>query len=145
VSAHDVPGGPRVAVPQPAGVAVHVVAATTAATATTATTARAAAATAVPDAPSGADAVRPRAAGRRGLHERLVGDGLVPVASAFGDHPDPAFALGVPDADRLLVGSANHWDLLDRPEVGAALLRWLDRPATRRRRRITPPARAAAA
>ena len=53
------------------------------------------------------------------------GDGLVPLASALGDHPDRRFALGVPRARRFVVTEANHWDLLDRPQVTARLLRWL--------------------
>jgi hypothetical protein len=76
-----------------------------------------------------------------GLHDRVVGDGLVPVPSALGDHPDPAFALGVPPERRLVVASANHWDLLSRPEVYACLRRWLS-PAGPA---VTPPAPAAAA
>lgn len=56
---------------------------------------------------------------------RLRGDGLVPVASALGDHPDPARALGVPAAHRLVVPHAGHFDLLDRPEVFEQLCRWL--------------------
>ena len=53
------------------------------------------------------------------------GDGLVPLASALGDHPEPPYALHVPEADRLVLTGANHWDLLDRPEVAARLAQWL--------------------
>jgi len=59
------------------------------------------------------------------LRDKLVGDGLVPLASALGQHRDPAMALNVPAAHRLVVTSANHWDLLNRPEVAAKLLDWL--------------------
>jgi pimeloyl-ACP methyl ester carboxylesterase len=60
-----------------------------------------------------------------GLHERLIGDGLVPLASALGEHPQPALALKLPASHRLIVPSASHWDLLDHPQVSAALKRWL--------------------
>ncbi len=70
---------------------------------------------------------------------RLAGDGLVPVASALGDHRDPARALGIPERRRLVIRSAGHWDLLDRPEVTAQLLRWLA-PASRVVTRAEPAA-----
>lgn len=59
---------------------------------------------------------------RRG---RLLGDGLVPLASALGEHADPALALALPPAQQLVVSEASHWDLLDRAEVATQLLRWL--------------------
>ena len=74
-----------------------------------------------------------------GRRDTWVGDGMVPLASALGEHPDPAFRLGVPRARRLVVASTNHWDLLEHTEVAARLRRWLGGPA-----RITPPAPAAA-
>ncbi len=65
-----------------------------------------------------------RADSRRG---RWVGDGLVPLASALGEHRNPALALdGVPAARRLVVTRANHWDLLCHPAVADALRHWLD-------------------
>ncbi|MFM1988896.1 MAG: hypothetical protein RJA99_1853 [Pseudomonadota bacterium] len=62
-----------------------------------------------------------------GSHGRgaRAGDGLVPLASALGRHPDPARALGLPAARTAVVSGANHWDLLDHPEVRAHLDRWL--------------------
>ena len=47
----------------------------------------------VTEAPPGTTAPAPR-----GLKHAVLGDGLVTVASAFGEHPDPALALGVPAA-----------------------------------------------
>jgi hypothetical protein len=52
-----------------------------------------------------------------GLRHHLIGDGLVFLSSALGEHRDPALALAVPEALTLVVTSANHWDLLDRAEV----------------------------
>ncbi len=64
-----------------------------------------------------------------GVHAATVGDGLVPLASALGEHADTRLSLHVPHARRLVVTSANHWDLLDDARVYAKLRRWLDRPA----------------
>jgi hypothetical protein len=60
-----------------------------------------------------------------GLHGKVIGDGLVPLASALGEHRDPALALTVPEAHRRIVTSANHWDLLDRQDVYEQLRGWL--------------------
>ena len=68
------------------------------------------------------------------LPSRLIGDGLVPLASALGDHPDPRLALGIPAANRWIAPSADHWDLLDRPDVLERLLGWLGRPGRSRGR-----------
>ncbi len=56
-----------------------------------------------------------------------AGDGLVPLASALGDHRAPALSLKVPKSRRLVVASADHWDLLDRADVYAKLHDWLER------------------
>jgi len=68
------------------------------------------------------------AASPGGLRDHVVGDGLVPLASALGEHRDPALALHVPERNRLVVAAADHWDLLNRPEVKAQLRRWLAPP-----------------
>jgi len=59
------------------------------------------------------------------LAERLLGDGLVPLASALGKHKDPGRQLAFPK-DRQWIGHGmNHLDLLDRKEVYAQIRRWL--------------------
>ena len=55
------------------------------------------------------------------LRSTVLGDGLVQLDSALGQHRNPALALAVPDAQQLVVTRANHWDLLSRPEVSAWL------------------------
>jgi pimeloyl-ACP methyl ester carboxylesterase len=57
-----------------------------------------------------------------------IGDGLVPLASALGEHARVAMALTVPDSHKQVVTGANHWDLLNRPEVYQQLLNWLSQP-----------------
>ncbi|BAL94769.1 PGAP1-like alpha/beta domain-containing protein [Rubrivivax gelatinosus] len=61
----------------------------------------------------------------RGLRHAVLGDGLVTVASAWGEHRDPALALAVPASRKRLVTQAGHWDLLSRAEVAEALCGWL--------------------
>ena len=87
-------GDRRRAVPLPAGVRCHAIAATTGA--------------------------------RHGdAKDRLLGDGLVPLASALGRHPRPGRTLAF-GRERQWVGHRmNHLDLLDHPEVYAQLRRWL--------------------
>jgi pimeloyl-ACP methyl ester carboxylesterase len=59
------------------------------------------------------------------LKDRLLGDGLVPLDSALGRHPDPLRTLAF-GADRQWVGHGmNHLDLLSRAEVYEQLRRWL--------------------
>jgi hypothetical protein len=65
------------------------------------------------------------AAQPHGLRHTLLGDGLVSVASAWGEHHDPALALHLPPTHKVLVTQASHWDLLSHPEAAAALRRWL--------------------
>jgi hypothetical protein len=59
------------------------------------------------------------------LRDRLVGDGLVPVPSAFGEHADPRFALAFDEAHRWLAYDTGHLDLLSSDAVYARLRDWL--------------------
>ncbi|RVT53369.1 alpha/beta hydrolase [Rubrivivax albus] len=94
---HDQTHDDRRPTPLPRGVACHVVAATT------------------------ARAVAPR----RGLHDALIGDGLVPLASALGEHADTALRLRFRPDRRMIITGANHFDLLSRADVAAQLQAWL--------------------
>ena len=55
----------------------------------------------------------------------LLGDGLVPIASALGDESDGSPSLHFPEGQRLIVYGANHLELLGHPAVYAQILRWL--------------------
>src|SRR5262245_3405203 len=59
------------------------------------------------------------------LPSRLVGDGLVPLASALGRHADPRFALAFPEANQWIACDTGHFGLLDRPAVYARIRDWL--------------------
>ena len=54
-----------------------------------------------------------------------VGDGLVPLASAFGQHADPARDLHFPADRQWLAANTGHIALMHSPHVAAQLLRWL--------------------
>jgi pimeloyl-ACP methyl ester carboxylesterase len=60
-----------------------------------------------------------------GFNERLPGDGLVPVASALGDHKDPARALAFPADRQAIARATGHLDLLSSREVYEQIARWL--------------------
>ena len=57
--------------------------------------------------------------------DALLGDGLVPVPSALGIHPEPRFRLAFPPAHQRVFFQTDHFDLLDSPAVYAQLARWL--------------------
>ena len=59
------------------------------------------------------------------LKDRLVGDGLVPVASALGRHEDRARSLEFPADRQWVVYEAGHLDLLSRHDVYEQIARWL--------------------
>jgi len=59
------------------------------------------------------------------LDQRLIGDGLVPLDSALGRHPDPERSLAIPQ-DRQWIGyRMGHLEMLYRTEVYAQLRAWL--------------------
>ena len=47
------------------------------------------------------------------LHDRLLGDGLVPLASALGEHADPARSLNFPTERKVTLYATNHMQLLN--------------------------------
>ena len=67
------------------------------------------------------------AAGSGGVADRLIGDGLVPVASALGLHKDPARALAFPADHQWVACQTGHLDLLSRPEVCERIVEWLEK------------------
>ncbi|MEJ7746288.1 MAG: hypothetical protein WKF61_05970 [Luteimonas sp.] len=56
---------------------------------------------------------------------RLSGDGLVPIRSALGEHPDRRFDLRIPEARRWIGYSINHLELLGNDSVYRHLKKWL--------------------
>lgn len=63
---------------------------------------------------------------RRGdLKDSVLGDGLVPLHSALGQHRDSVRSLNFPAAHQWIGHEMNHLDLLNHPEVYAQVRRWL--------------------
>ena len=55
----------------------------------------------------------------------FLGDGLVPVESALGQHIDPARNLAFPKSRQWVGYEMNHMDLLDSPDVYRRIRKWL--------------------
>ena len=70
--------------------------------------------------------------GDGGLKDRLLGDGLVPLASALGRHADPDRALPIAEERRWVGYGMNHLDLLSDADVYARLREWLAESGPRR-------------
>ena len=60
-----------------------------------------------------------------GLADRLVGDGLVPVASALGEHKQAARGLNFPPDRQWIAPETGHLDLLSRRDVYERIAGWL--------------------
>ncbi|HRQ64309.1 MAG TPA: hypothetical protein PKZ76_05480 [Xanthomonadaceae bacterium] len=65
------------------------------------------------------------AARRSLLAERLIGDGLVPLRSALGQHSDPARRVHFAPQSQWIAYRTGHIELLRHPRVTEQLLRWL--------------------
>ena len=59
------------------------------------------------------------------LADRLVGDGLVPLRSALGQHDDEGRTLAFAKPSQWIGYRINHLDLLHSPQVARQLLQWL--------------------
>lgn len=59
------------------------------------------------------------------MTDRMLGDGLVPIDSAFGRHADAAYDFGLGAVDRLLVTQTGHLDLLSSMTVAETMAKWL--------------------
>jgi len=60
------------------------------------------------------------------LKDRLIGDGLVPLASALGCHEEADRNLMFAPERQWIACETGHLDLLSRPEVYARLRQWLE-------------------
>lgn len=65
------------------------------------------------------------AAKRSALSDRLLGDGLVPLNSALGQHAEPRRCLQFPKTSQWIAYRTNHMALLSSPAVTQQLLQWL--------------------
>jgi hypothetical protein len=60
-----------------------------------------------------------------GLTGKLLGDGLVPLASALGRHRDARRDLALPKSRQWIGYGMHHLDLLDNADVYSRIRRWL--------------------
>jgi hypothetical protein len=65
------------------------------------------------------------AAKRSLLADRLIGDGLVPLRSALGQHNEARHQLTFPPSHTMIAYRTNHMALLASTQVGQQLLQWL--------------------
>jgi pimeloyl-ACP methyl ester carboxylesterase len=74
-------------------------------------------------------AVAATLAGKRGkLADRLLGDGLVPLHSALGQHDDAQRTLAFAQDAQWIAYRTGHLQLLNSPEVARQMLNWLRLP-----------------
>ncbi len=59
------------------------------------------------------------------MAEHLIGDGLVPLYSALGQHDDVRRNLGFAKEARWIAYYVNHMELLSNPEVTQQMVKWL--------------------
>ncbi len=59
------------------------------------------------------------------LANRVIGDGLVPVRSALGQHDDARRNLAFAQESQRIVCGMNHLELLSSPEVTEQMVQWL--------------------
>lgn len=59
------------------------------------------------------------------VRDHLIGDGIVPLASALGRHTNHKLALTFDKSQQWVAHGTNHLELLSRPEVYTQLKRWL--------------------
>ena len=62
------------------------------------------------------------------LSGKLMGDGLVPLKSALGQHPEPRRALHLPKDRQKVFYGLSHLGLLGSPAVCAQLQTWIAQP-----------------
>jgi pimeloyl-ACP methyl ester carboxylesterase len=61
----------------------------------------------------------------KGLSTQILGDGLVRLSSALGQHKDPGRSLSFPEPQRWIGYGMNHFDLLERRDVYERIYQWL--------------------
>lgn len=62
---------------------------------------------------------------RSSLADRLIGDGLVPLHSALGEHDDPLRSLVFAPSSQRILYRTSHLALLNHPDVTQQVLQWL--------------------
>ena len=61
---------------------------------------------------------------RHNRTRNVIGDYLVSVKSALGEHPNPRFQLKVPDSHNAIFDGLNHFEIRFHPQVAEQIVRW---------------------
>ena len=61
---------------------------------------------------------------KRNRTRRVIGDYLVSVKSALGEHPNPRFQLKVSDSHKAIFYGLNHFEIQFHPSVAEQIARW---------------------
>ena len=61
------------------------------------------------------------------MKDALIGDGLVPLRSALGQHDETPHCLNFEAENQWTAYATNHMALLSRPDVGTQIVRWLSK------------------
>jgi len=61
------------------------------------------------------------------VFDRVLGDGIVPLSSALGQHEQPHLALSFAKSRRWIGYAMSHLELLDRQEVYGQIKNWVER------------------
>ena len=61
------------------------------------------------------------------VFDRVLGDGIVPLSSALGQHEQPHLALSFAKSRQWIGYAMNHLELLDRQEVYGQIRNWVER------------------
>jgi pimeloyl-ACP methyl ester carboxylesterase len=64
----------------------------------------------------------------RSNENKILGDGLVSIKSALGEHPDSAFDLSISTKQKWTGVNINHMQLLSDPDIYQVLKTWFSKP-----------------
>lgn len=61
---------------------------------------------------------------KQNLTRKIIGDYLVSIKSALGEHPNPRFQLKLPESHKAVFYGLNHFQLQYHPSVAEQLVKW---------------------
>ena len=65
---------------------------------------------------------------RKNRHFDLLGDYLVSVKSALGEHPNPRFQLKLPESNKAIFYGIHHFEIHYHSNVAEQIVRWFYPP-----------------
>ena len=61
---------------------------------------------------------------KRNLPLKIIGDYLVSIKSALGEHPNPRFQLKLPESHKAIFYGLNHFNIQYHPNVAEQIVQW---------------------